>query len=654
MAVKRSTRCTLAYRIENPRWEDDDAFQELLDLLTSHAVAVDEVSFFDDSFPIQACAPLDKIRARAELLRTRQQSIRDAGIPVAGINVLITLGHMDIPQAEDPLPVPPMVGHDGYVSNSCACPNTECFREYIRERYRLMAESGPDFIWVDDDYRWSHHGALYPCFCPTCLADFGWKEGREALVARLNDPDERELRVHWSAFLEGTLTDLATEIGEAVHEVDPEIEVGLMTIGFSHSTYGNYAIGRWAEAMDAVRGRPGHGYYTDDHPRGIVDKIMDVARQVDAYPPTVHTIQYELENYPWVPLNKAARTVCNEITLAIAVGCTGAALNMMHRIGSLDDHAPVLEAVGAMRPVWQELVEAADGLPLAGLWGAYTPELMARREVGAGGWFREGAPWDIQAPNEAAEMGLPLTSTRADAVGTLLAGRITEALDDDTLREILAGGVIMDADALSVLWNRGLGELTGARIAGACEPVMERFTEHPLNGEDAGDGRRAGSWDRGYRLDPLPGAEVLAKLESFEGKDCRACLTAYENAIGGRVVVAGYAPWSGLGRGPKRRQLLRMADWVTRGNLPVTIATTSRVMPLVRRAADGSRIAVALMNLSLDDTPELSMMLDTTCATVNLVTPDGSRPLEATRTDQGLLVRVPPMGAWESVVLVGA
>lgn len=653
MPTKRATRCTLAYRVENPRWEDDADFQELLDLFTRHPTAVDEISFFDDSFPIQACAPLEKIRARAALLRARLQAVRAAGIPVAGINVLITLGHMDVPHAEEPLPVPPMVGHDGHISNACACPNSQAFRDYTRERYTLMAQAGPDFIWVDDDYRWSHHGALYPCFCPTCLELFGQERDREALVARLNDPAEGALRLQWSAFLEDTLTDLAKEIGQAVRAVDPDIEVGLMTIGFSHSTYGNYAIGRWAEAMSAVRGRPGHGYYTDDRPRDIVNKIMDVTRQVDAYPGTVHTIQYELENYPWVPLDKSPRTVCNEITMAIAAGCTGAALNILHRIGTLDDHASVLEAVGRMRPVWQGLVEAADGLPLAGLWAAHTPELMARRQVGSEGWFYEGRPWDIQAPNQAAEMGLPLTSEREHACGALLAGRIAEALDEATLRELLAGGLILDAEALNVLWSRGLGELTGARIAGACDPVMERLTHYALNGEDGGDGRRAGSWDRGYRLEPLHGADVLARLETFEDSDAGPCLTAYENRWGGRVVVAGYAPWEGLGRGPKRRQLLRLADWVSRGKLPVTIATTSRVMPLVRRTPDGSRIVVALMNLALDDTPELSVMLRTACQSVALLTPDGPQTLDATPAGHGLLVRVPPMRAWDTAVLVG-
>ena len=37
-----------------------------------------------------------------------------------------------------------------------------------------------------------------------------------------------------------------------------------MTIGYSHSTYGGYAINRWMRALGTRRGRPGHGFYTDE------------------------------------------------------------------------------------------------------------------------------------------------------------------------------------------------------------------------------------------------------------------------------------------------------------------------------------------------------------------------------------------------------
>jgi len=60
------------------------------------------------------------------------------------------------------------------------------------------------------------------------------------------------------------------------------------------------------------------------------------------------------------------------------------------------------------------------------------------------------------------------------------------------------------------------------------------------------------------------------------------------------------------------------------------------------------------MNLALDDTPELSVLLHTTCQSAALLTPDGPRGLDATPAGHGLLVRVPPMRAWDTAVLIGA
>ena len=94
---------------------------------------------------------------------------------------------------------------------------------------------------MDDDVRQSHHSVTYPCFCPICLGMFGRGNDRAALVKRMNDPAEIELRRAWVEFNAATLESLCKDIGDAVREVDPSIELGLMTIGSSHSTYGGHA-----------------------------------------------------------------------------------------------------------------------------------------------------------------------------------------------------------------------------------------------------------------------------------------------------------------------------------------------------------------------------------------------------------------------------
>lgn len=649
----------LAYRIGVGQWGPGPQFRRLLDLLAENRQGVDEISLFDEDFPRPAAVPLETLAPIYDAMAGRIKQLREAGFR-AGINVICTLGHQNVTGVPLPkLPVQPMVGHDGKVSNACVCPNSTEFHAYIKERYRLAARAKPDFVWVDDDFRSSHHGVLYPCFCPICMKKFGRERTREALVAKLNAPANIELRRAWTEFCAASLESVAADIGGAVRQVDPAIEVGLMTIGYSHSTYGGYAFPRWMKAMGARRGRPGHGFYTDDAPRTILSKTFDVGREVRDYPPAVTTVEYELENFPYIELDKAAQTVLNESTLAIMMGCTGVAFNALkERIGTLEDYQPLMRAIRAERPVWEGLLKAAPGLPLAGFWPADTPMLMTNRTVGAAGWFREGREHNIQRPNQLAEIGLPLTPDRRSACGVILAGKVAEAFSDEELKSMLAGAVLMDGDALEVLWARGLGELTGVKPGDKYpEAVTETFTDHKLNGADRGDGREAmvQPADNVRSLLPLaPQVESLSSLVRYDGKECGSCLSIFTNRLNGRVAVASYAPWRQLGRGAKRRQMLALADWLCSGRLPVVIEQTARIAPFVRMSPDGKHIAVVLFNLALDPSGPLMLRLRAQPRQVFLLTAEAWKPLSARQTGEGTTLEIPSIPAWQTAVLVSA
>jgi hypothetical protein len=647
----------LAYRLAPAQWNTDEQFERMLGLLTSYRQAVDEIALFD--YPHSgSVAPLEGLERAAEIMRQRMVTLREVGFPSVGINVLATLGHGDVPGEWAPrLPYQPLVGHDGQVSRSCACPNDPDFLGYVRERFALTARAGPDFIWVDDDLRLTHHGPTYPCFCPLCLEAFGHESDREALVARLNDPQGGALRRAWTEFCAASVERLCAGIREAVEGVDPGIELGLMTIGYSHSTYAGYPVGRWMRALGARRGRPGHGYYTDHVRSELLNKALDVGRQIRDYPP-VETIQYELENYPHIGLDKATRTVLNECSAALAMGCNGIAYAAFGgQPGSLAEYEPLLAGIAADRPIWEALVEGAAGMPPVGLWPADSPMLQAHREVDESGWFWEGGLYDVHMPNQLFEMGIPLTPDPQAACGIVLAGKMAEAFSTEELREMLSQGVLMDAAALGVLWARGLGEWAGVKLGDAIPPaVSERFTDHELNGLYAGSGRYATMATVGgiYSLVPIAeGVGDLSHLVAYGNTDCGSCFTTYANPLGGRVAVSSYAPWRQLGRGGKRFQLLAVADWLSGGRLPARIDETVRVAPFVRASADGRRLVVVLLNTALDPTGPLTLRLDAQVEGVSLISAAGEVPLSVHAGEHEVSVAVPSIPAWQTSVLIG-
>lgn len=639
-------RLSLAFRIAPRRWQSQ--FQELLHLLTTHHDAVDEVALFDTEYPT---ASLEHMAEVADQMGRRMTELRAAGFR-PGINVLWTLGHWNVAEAPK-MPFRPMTGHDGQQANACPCPNDGAYRDYVMQRYRLMARQKPAFLWVDDDFRNLSHGVAYPCFCTECLKQFG-RGDREPLVQSLNAPENTDLRLAWTEFCGSSLESLAADIGKAIAETDPAIEVGLMTFGYSFSTYGGYPLRRWMNALGAVRGRPGHGFYADAEPRTILHKALDVGRQIRDYPSRIHTIQYEAENYPYILLDKSPRTLLNESLLAVAMGCTGVAFNILGQWeGNLRDYTPYLQTIASARPLLEKTVTALEGLSLAGFWPADHPLLMARRSVGPEGWFTEGGLYDIQLPNQLAEMGVPLTVDRKTACGVVLAGRVAEGFSDDELRSILSGGVLLDHNALAVLWQRGLGPLTGVKLGKkTTKAIYERLADHPLNGDDAGNLRDALIFAGTDSLVPV--AEDVASLATMvdeDGADFGCSLSTFTNSLNGRVAVSTYSPWTRLGMADKRRQLLALTDWLAGGRLPIIIEQTVRVAPFVRQSADLRRAAVVLLNLSFDPTGPLTLRLRTQAKNAVLVTADSPQPLAVRPSEGELRIEMPSIDPWHVAVL---
>ena len=662
---KTASPARLSWRVGLTKYETDEAFHELARFARDHRPVVDEIAIFD-SITHHLYLPLDDFRARSELLGRRISALKMAGVPSVGINVLTTIGHIN--EAWDsmpPLPFQPMIGHDGSISTGCACPNTPEFRAYVQAKYRLMAQARPDFIWVDDDIRMHHHGVAFGCFCPTCVAIFSRAMGcsytRESLAVALNDPAQGAIRQAWVEQNTRTIESLLAEVERSIHGVDAGIATGLMTAGPGWTTYTGQAFKRWFPALRATKSRPGGGFYSDARRIDILDKIFDVGRQRVDLPPEVVDCQYELENFPYQSLLKSTGSMMNECALALAMGLDGIAFNAL---GMWDTHLEQFEVIAQQaavyRPVWERLASHARGLPTAGLWTAWTPQLMARRAVHPGeDWFAADPRYHFPRTHVLAEIGLPLCVDRPGEA-TILYGRVAEAFGDNELRTMLSGGVLMDSTALEVLAGRGLGHLAGARITRRLDNgAMERFTGDPLNAGFAGELRdaRIEFWGdaRGMAdvLEPIaPGTRTLAEMEDYFHRPLGACMTAHENELGGRVVVMGYAPWMFIHSVAKRAQLQNAADWITRGRLPARIAEAVTLVPFVRMAADRSRAAIVLLNDGLDPIRQATVHVQMPPARVSLIAPQAETQLEAQAIPGGFAVTLRDVAAWSIVVIL--
>jgi hypothetical protein len=663
-ATRPDGQLRLSWRIGLPYLESERAFSRLLKVLGQHRSVVDEVAAFD-TITHHLYTPLDVYARRMELMARRLDAFRDAGIPSVGLNVLCTIGHMNEAWSCMPrLPFQPMVGHDGSISKGCACPNTPAMRAYVRAKYTLAAKARPDFIWVDDDIRMQHHGVTWGCFCKTCLGIFAKKTTRKysrpKLVQAFDQPAHARLREAWVEQNAETLESLMADIAAAIQAVDRRIATGLMTCGPGWTTYSGQAFDRWLTALNATKARPGGGFYSDATPLEMYRKAVDSGWQRASLPPKVTDVQYELENFPYQLLKKSATAVVSECTASLAFGLNGVAFNMLAMAPAHEDFLPYLRRLPAARPLWEEWVAHTKGLPTAGLWPAWSSHLMARRAVRPGEhWLGWDGRYDISRPKTLGEIGLPL-ATDTPGCGTVLCGRVAEAFSDCELKEMLRGGVLMDSMTLDVLTERGLGQLTGVRMASRLDNgLIERFTGDALNGAAAGLFRdsRIEFWGDarglGDILEPRTGVRILARGEDYFHRDQGPCMTAFQNPLGGRVVVMGYAPWIFLHSVSKRAQLQNVADWISRGKMPVRIDEPVPLIPIVRLSPDRRKGAVLLLNAGMDEVREATVHLRAACERVRVLLPGRrERRVRTVEAESGRRVTLKDLPPWSFAMML--
>lgn len=243
-----------------------------------------------------------------------------------------TIGHQD--EWTVPGGWPTMVGSDGKVAKAVACPRAAKFREHLCATARKYAGLKPSVIWLDDDFRMSHHPpADHACFCGACLARFGDETGivrdraglKKALLADETVGGKR-VREAWRDYNRRALTELAVAVADAVHAVDDSVAIGFMVINLRGQLYASPDLKTWIARTRNRNGevwfRPGSGAYSDWRPYDIVEKNIEIARLVAATEGEGVVNVTEEVTCPYTRRTKSMRMTFLE--LALNLGLAGA------------------------------------------------------------------------------------------------------------------------------------------------------------------------------------------------------------------------------------------------------------------------------------------------------------------------------------------
>lgn len=612
--VYNSVRVSCSY------WMEDESFEKFINFIKGYKDCIEQVAFFTSYF--HPPMPLEMAKRHCEILKGRMERVREEGFS-CGMNILNTVGHhperMELTLKGD---WAYMTNIDGEVCVGSRCMYNQAYlEEYVRPLYELHCAANPDFIWIDDDVRFSHYPIVFGCFCEHCMAGFNEKYGysytRETLKEAFADTSDLTLRKQWLDFQSHKIANLLGFIRGVVNSVDDKITLGFMT---GERFFEGFNVPLWADALSEhgkyeIMWRPGGGAYSDAVFGDFLNKSADIGRQTSGLPSCVTSIQSELESCPYQLLNKSPRSTALETLMYLAVGSNGTALNFLPNAGigeSIDLIQGHMDEIRKITPFMRKLSDTFDLGKTVGIhngWHRYTNAAVP------GVFTNGGCGPMVDYGRELYTFGLPEAFSFEEATCYTMASRSPYAFSHEEIMHILSKGVFLDYEAVNALNELGYGEYVGfkpGRTELSFEPT-EIYADHPLNEGLVGKQRSLASvFSKGEvaELIPCEGAEILCYLAdtAYLDKTVAECsMGIFHNSLGGVVCAASYYSFSAISDTQKTLQLKRIFRELSHDTLPAVVETYARVHVVARQVASGQ--AFTILNMNLDTLRNITILV---------------------------------------------
>ena len=129
----------------------------------------------------------------------------------------------------------PMLSIDGESSPYALCPDGERFSLAYMKGMRALASLNPDYIMLDDDFRFARFGIQYlTCFCDYHMREYLRRIGENVPKEKISDliftGGKNKYRDAYFDMLSDSLLGFARKIRAAVNEVNPGIRIGAASV----------------------------------------------------------------------------------------------------------------------------------------------------------------------------------------------------------------------------------------------------------------------------------------------------------------------------------------------------------------------------------------------------------------------------------------
>ena len=128
----------------------------------------------------------------------------------------------------------PIRNFNGEDQGGSHCPTDGRFVQNLLTIFRTLADTHPDYILVDDDFRMSYRGKIHACVCDAHLAEMSRRFGAPVTIEQIRDAvmhgGPNPLRNIYLQTMGDTLRDLAKKIRASVDEIDDTVGLALCTV----------------------------------------------------------------------------------------------------------------------------------------------------------------------------------------------------------------------------------------------------------------------------------------------------------------------------------------------------------------------------------------------------------------------------------------
>lgn len=528
-----------------------------------------------------------------------------------------------------------LIDHEGGVGEGCACPIGPKFREKMGAMLRLWAGTGPDVMWIDDDFRMHNHRLCKPdsldyyCFCDRHLDLFADRYGthftRKNIVDEIAKPGVPSIwRRRWQEFISDGMVDTARWIRDEIDRVSPNIRTALMTsLPDTHSMEGR----DWKKTLAALSGqhrpmvRPCCGTYSSNlmplKNNAVAFQMFEQSMELLNKGVGCKGIDYapELENARFTTWANSVSHSHYVLTLAQLLGCPHITISISDLDGS-----PLSEEPTNV-PMLKSIKPQLDALTTMNLkdWDKLGIAFICDPGIGEKYEFTSGEKLGSQPvprsfENLLLQVGMPACyvspSGAADYNGIIVLDRSTAwSLSDEEMHRVLKGAVLMDSSAAVVVEHRGYGQYLGVHIGEKMDFGIHSEIYHDgiLPGVYASRVPHLGLNWRQLHLEGATAASeyIDTKYRFYPGS------TIFENTLGGKVAIIAsigncepYAEWANHAR---MRHLHGIIYYLSDNRFPALSKLASHGLMLLRRREND--LLVALANFSADVIADIGFKL---------------------------------------------